>query len=144
MDRARTEELLQQLNAAGSVSDLETYADITLKENGCSSFPDYLLEHLRQTDMSPGTLFQKANIQQNYGYQILSGLKNPGRDKVLSLGLALQLSLEDMQRALTLAGKSQLYPRIRRDSILIFSINRKLTVDEANDLLYEMRESPLE
>ena len=39
--------------------------------------------------------------------------------------------------------EGQLYPKKRRDSILIFSLNKRLSVLQTNELLLEMKEELL-
>lgn len=93
--------------------------------------------------MPPAELIERAHLQRNYGYQILNGTKRPGRDKVIALCLALHLSFEETQRALTISKEGILYPKNLRDSVLIFSIHQKLSVMDTNALLDERGEAPL-
>lgn len=93
--------------------------------------------------ISPGRLWELSLIQRNYGYQILNGTKTPGRDKIIAICLSLALSLEDTQRALILANAGALYARRKRDSILIFSLQKRLSVLDTNMLLYDLSEEPL-
>jgi len=67
----------------------------------------------------------------------------PGRNVVLRLGFCLKLNLTEMNHMLTLAGLAALYPRIRRDAALIFAVQHKYTMAQANDLLIEAGEAPL-
>ena len=46
----------------------------------------------------------------------------------------MSLNLEDSQRLLKLAGVSELYPRIKRDSIILFAINKDLTIEKCDEL----------
>ena len=48
-----------------------------------------------------------------------------------------------MNHLLTLAGLSGLYPRIRRDAALIFAMQHKYTMQQANELLIEAGEAPM-
>ena len=107
------------------------------------SFPAYLLEKMQEKELTPARLWELAQIQRNYGYQILNGTKVPGRDKVIALCLSLSLTLEETQRALILADAGALYARRTRDSILIFSLQKGLSVSDANILLYDNSEKPL-
>lgn len=140
MNPKTTNELLKLLNSADSVSELNDYTKMAEKNTLIHSFPEYIADCLSRIDMSQSELIQKAQIQRNYGYQILNGTKNPGRDKVIALCLALSLSLPEVQRALTLAQEGILYPKNRRDSVLIFCINKRLSVQDANELLYSIDE----
>ena len=78
-----------------------------------------------------------------YIYQVFRGVKNPGRDVLLSIALAMALSLDETACLLRIARMPLLDARNRRDSILIFALDRKLTVPDTNDLLYEFSQNCL-
>ena len=90
--------------------------------------------------LTASELIREAHLQRNYGYQILDGKRNPSRDKVIALCLALHLNITDTQRALNISQNGQLYSKSRRDSILIFAIEKNLSVMDTNELLFEMNE----
>ena len=71
-------------------------------------------------------MIRASLIQRNYAYQILNGTKNPGRDKVLALCIAAHMNYEETQRALALADLGKLYPRRKKDSIIIFALKQKI------------------
>lgn len=48
----------------------------------------------------------------------------------------------ELQMLLRMAGKSQLYPRIRRDAAIIYGLNNNYTVTQMQELLEE-QELPL-
>ena len=72
-----------------------------------------------------------------------SGERTPSRDKVIALCLAMGLTPEEAHSLLCHTGFSDIYPKNRRDSVLIFALERKLTVLETNELLYELGEELL-
>lgn len=135
MNKPTTDELFKQLKRTSTVAALEKYTQELIANCPMQSFPEYLNHHLNVSGLTPAQLIKNAQIQRNYGYQILNGTRTPGRNRVIALCLALSLPLEDVQRALILAGESVLYPKNLRDSILIFSINKKMTVSDTNLLL---------
>lgn len=135
VNKPTTDELFKQLKKTSTVSALEKYTQEIMAHCPAQSFPEYLNHCLNISGLTPAQLIRDAQIQRNYGYQILNGTRNPGRNRIIALCLALSLSLEDTQRALTLAGEGILYPKSPRDSILIFSINKKLSVADTNLLL---------
>ncbi len=140
MNQKTTDELLHLLSTIHTEDALKDYT-VHLDNLSCyHSFSDYINTKIMETGRSVSSVIQDALIQRTYGYQILNGSKNPGRDKVLALSLSLNLSLDDTQRALTLAGESILYSKNKRDSILIFSVQKKLSVQQTNELLFEMNE----
>lgn len=136
MNIPSTNELLKRLEHTNSLSDLDKYDKETSSYQIPQTFSEYLEHCLFVSSLTPAELFEHAQIQRNYGYQILNGQKNPGRNKVLSLCLALSLKLEEVQRALTLAKEGSLYPKNRRDSVLIFCINKQMSVSDTNLLLH--------
>ena len=139
-----TDELIKILHSTHSVSELNKYTDNLSEQKGNLSFSEYFTTYLRLHNIAESDLIRSSQIQRNYAYQILSGAKNPGRDKVLALCLAAQMNYDETQRALTLADVGKLYPRRKRDSIIIFALNQKLTVQQINELLYEENEKILE
>ena len=80
-------------------------------------------------------VLRSAEINEIYGYQILSGKRMPSRDKLLCLGLSLQCSEEEMQFLLKLAQIAPLYPKRTRDSIILFGLLHQQTVPEVNEEL---------
>ena len=139
-----TDELLKQLRYSRSMDDFNKYKDSLSKECGYSSLAEYILTYIRTHEIQESDLIRTSQIQRNYAYQILNGTKNPGRDKVLAICLAAQMSFEDTQRALCLANLGKLYPRRTRDSVIIFALEHQLSVQQTNELLYEEGEMPLE
>ena len=138
-----THELLKILSSINSTSTLHTFSDELTNSEKHITFSEYLLQKMQEKDISASRLWNLSLIQRNYGYQILDGRKTPGRDKVIALCLSLKLSLEETQRALTLANAGSLYPRRKRDSILIFSLEKSLSVMDTNTLLFDFSEDPL-
>lgn len=141
--RKTTNELLKLLSNIHSESSLHSFSAELSQEEKKISFPEYLLSKMQEKEISPGRLWELSQIQRNYGYQILNGTKTPGRDKVIALCLSLSLSLEDTPRALMLADAGALYIRRKRDSILIFSLQKGLSVMDTNILLTGLSEGPL-
>ena len=144
MSSKTTDELLKMLNSIQTVSDLEHFSETSDFDDSVQSFPEYIEKHMNKSGISLGQLIRDAQIQRNYGYQIMSGKRNPGRDKIIALCLALSLELEEVQHALIIAKEGILYPKCKRDSILIFCINKHLSVLETNGLLYDMGEPVLD
>ena len=144
MSRHTTDELLQILHSIENAEELDEAVTLNVDADKGLTFSEYITEQTEQAALPAGDLIRRAHIQRNYGYQILNGSRRPGRDKVIAMCLALSLPLEEVQRALTIAEENTLYPRRRRDAILIFGIHRHLFVEEVNQLLFEMQEPILQ
>lgn len=138
-----TNELMDILMSAKNREDLETYRSELQKNDIQKSFPEFINEKIQERQVKLSDVIQKSQIQRNYAYQILDGKRNPGRNKVIALCIALTLNLEETQRALAIAGEGQLYSKNRRDAILIFAIQKKMTVLDVNEILSELGENLL-
>ena len=132
------------MHSTHSVSELNKYTENLSEQSENLSLSEYFTTFLRLHNILESDLIRSSQIQRNYAYQILSGVKNPGRDKVLALCLAAQMNYDETQRALALADVGKLYPRRKRDSIIIFALNQKLSVQQTNELLFEENETPFE
>ena len=137
MSNLSTDELLKILRSTRSEAKLKEYTDALEKQASYNSFSEYLGTFILEHQISESDLIKASGIQRTYAYQILSGSKNPGREKVLALCIAAGMNYEETQRALTLANLGKLYPRRKEDSIIIFALEHRLSVLQTNELLYE-------
>ena len=103
----------------------------------------YLNKQMLQKGITKKEVVKNCGLDPIYAYQILSGRKNGERDKWLCIAYAAQLSLEETNRLLYCAGKSKLYPKAKRDAILIFGFHHHLTVPQVDDRLYDAQEKTL-
>ncbi|MBR0277767.1 MAG: hypothetical protein IJQ50_04835 [Clostridia bacterium] len=104
---------------------------------------EYLVAIVEEKGLQKADVIRKSNIQTNYAYQIFSGLKIPSRDKLIALCFGLELGLSEAQTLLKYTGYAQLYPRIKRDSIIIKALEKHMDVIDCNITLDELNLSPL-
>ena len=78
-----------------------------------------------------------------YLHQVLSGRRNPSRDRLLCLCLVLGATLEGTQTLLQCARYAQLYPKNRRDAIISHGIIHHTDPGEINDKLFSENEKTL-
>lgn len=143
MMKKTTDELLNILTSVHSEAELDNFVGKLEKSGRVPSFPEYLKEKIQERELEAGELWRAAQIPRSYGYNILSGVRKPRRDKVLALCLALNLSCEETQRVLKVAGAGALYPRRQRDAVIMFSLRKGLSVMDTNILLDEFSQEPL-
>lgn len=96
-----------------------------------------------KSGMSKSNIINKSDFNYCYFYDVINGRKIPGRDKIIRLALTMNLSLDDCQQALRLSDKSLLYPRVKRDSVIIYALNNKLSIFQCNELLGKFNEETL-
>lgn len=139
--RRKTDELLEELKFKNT--DIQEYI-----ENNPDSFIEINLKEfwndiINNSEMSKSDIINKSDFSYVYFYDVIAGKKIPTSDKIIRLVLAMHLSLEQCQTALRYCGKSQLYPRIKRDSLLIFAITHGYTVFQTQELLIKSGENEL-
>ena len=140
-----TTELLQILKETDSKTGLEEYVQgIDEPDTQVKSFSEFLESLPEFHQRKPSEIIRDSNIERTYGYQIFNGRKLPGRDKVIMISLALHLNLDITQKSLAAAKAPALYPRDRRDAIIIYAIEQGMTVDDTCDLLDEFGEKILD
>lgn len=91
------------------------------------AFADYFNEMLKGKGLLKKEVFEKADVSETYGYKLLSEEKHArDRDMIIRLCLAARFSLDELQRGLKIYGMSPLYPRYKRDALLITAFNNKM------------------
>lgn len=111
-----------------------------LQENESSITTPTLQEHLEKLLSAKGLkrqdVIRRAELDGNYINQIFSGIKaKPGRDQTLSLAFGFTLNKDETDRLLKIAGVGALYPKNKRDAVLIHSIENGMSVAETNEVL---------
>lgn len=98
---------------------------------------------VQRSGMTKSDIINKSDFGYVYFYDVINGRKIPSRDKIVKLVLAMHLTLEDCQTALKYSGRSVLYPRVKRDSILIYGLVHRLSVFEVSEMLAANGEADL-
>ena len=116
---------------------------IILQENESSITTPTLREHLGKLLLTKGLLRQDvirhAELDGNYANQLFSGIKTkPGRDQTLSLAFGFGLNKEESDRLLKVAGVGALYPKNKRDAVLIHSLEHGKSITETNEALVSL------
>lgn len=130
-----TEELLKILK---NTPDMGTYLSQEKDNINTIVLAEYLQKICNQKNVSKAQCIKQSGLDRNYAYQVFSGTKYPARDKVLALCFGFSLNLEEIQNLLKTTGYPILYAKNKRDSVIIFAIQRGYSIINVNELLYEM------
>lgn len=108
-------------------------------------FADYMRKKFKEKGIKQQNVFLYADISEGYGYKIISEEKRTKqRDVILRICISGRFSFYETQKALILYGMPQLYPRLKRDAIIITAINKELfNIDDVNKLLSKYNEENL-
>lgn len=92
-------------------------------------------KHLKRHDV-----IKKAQLESNYVNQIFNGQKTkPSRDYILSLAFSLGLNNEETVRLLKIAKVGALYPRNKRDAVIINCLENGKSVEDVNIILDSLK-----
>ena len=128
-----TNELLEILESKKSI---EAFFYEEIDELIFSSLSEYLELLISEKKLRKSTVIKRSNLDKNYAYQIFNGNKEkPSRNKVIMLAFGMGLSVLETRKLLKVAGVSDLYARNPRDSIIIYCLNKGLSLIDANEYL---------
>ena len=97
---------------------------------------NYLGDLLRKYDKKASAVSEAAGLATSYVGSIVKEKKrNPSRDALISICLAIGTDLEEVQYLLKYAGQAPLYVRRRRDVIIWFGFKKHMTLDEVDENL---------
>lgn len=141
MNNEKTEKLMNELKEASSLYSFidkhqDAFPNLTL--------PDYIELLIQKKGLKKSQVINDTGLHRTYAYQIMSGQRKPSRDKLIAFAFGLNLNMEETQRLLTTAEFNPLYPKNKRDSIIIYAICNHYDIMSVNDLLYEHGEEILE
>lgn len=131
-EKVSTDSLLKRILRT---KNLNTFLQRNEQHLRPEAFPELLRAFCDQRNLVPERVIQRAQIDRTYGHQLFNGTRRPSRDKVLQLALGMGLSLEETQQLLQAAGRSALYPRLKRDAALIFCLKNGYDMIETQEIL---------
>lgn len=140
MIKMPTDEMLEKLLKANNIEEYikenqESFIDLTISQ--------FLSEYIKVNKLTKSHIIKNAEISEIFGFQVLSGTRNPSRNTLLSLCIAMGMTVEEVQTALKIAKFAPLYPKFKRDSIIILGITKNKAVFEINNELYDNNEETL-
>ncbi len=135
-----TDELMKELLNSNNISKY-------IKENEQYfvdlSLPEFLNEYIKTKKLVKSQILKDAEMNEIYGYQIFSGSRMPSRNKLISICVGMGMSIDEVQSTIKIAGFAPLYPKTKRDSIIIHGIASGNKVCDINNELYDNEEETL-
>lgn len=130
-----TEELLKLLFKERSLEQFLQRNESAYLNTG---FSDYLSAWCKARGEVPEQLIRRANLEKSFGHQLFSGKRKPSRDTVLQLAFAMGADVAQAQEMLKIARKSVLYPRIKRDTVLIYCLHNQISLLDTEIILEDL------
>ena len=110
-----TDELMKILNSKKSYNE---FFEEEVGELCFSSVADYLEVLLNEKHLKKSDVIRKSNLDKNYAY-----------------AFGMELSLNETRKLLKVCCLPDLYVRSPRDSIIIFGLNKKMSLIDVNESL---------
>jgi len=133
--RVRTSKMLALILKTNNISNFIKNSSGNMESR---SLNDYLKDLCKEKNVVREHTIVRSDVDRSYGHQIFRGLHKPSRDKTIQLAFGFGLTVEETQILLRFAKHSALYPKLKRDAVIIFCLNRQKTIFETQDLLYEL------
>ena len=131
-----TEKLMELMKKSGSIDayfqeNKDFLLDCDIKE--------YLNTLIKEKHMTKTEVFEKACIKKFVGFGFLNkdNPRKPSRNNILAMLIVMDCNLDETQTALKIAKYAPLYPKDKRDSIIIFGIENSYSINDIEQDLYE-------
>jgi len=93
--------------------------------------------------ISKAALAKLSGMSEVYLHQVFAGRRNPSRSRLLCLCFGLDATVEETQLLLKHCGHAQLYPKNRRDAIILYGLANDMDLFDVNDKLFRENEETL-
>lgn len=133
-----TEDLLEQLLVAERPEDYLDHERLVSQE-----LAEYLEQLRGSQDMSKADVIRESELNSTFVYDMFKGKCKPGRDNAIKLAFGLRCTLKQTQRLLRLSGMAELWPKKRRDAIIIWCIEQGKSLVSCDDELWRLGETTL-
>ena len=140
MKKKSTDDLMRDLACAPS---FDAYSRRNTASFSDSRVAELLSQIYEKKSITKAALARQAGISEVYLHQVFSGRRMPSRDRLLCICIALEASLEEVQELLKQSSYALLYPRLKRDAVIIHGLAHGAELDEVNNRLQEAGEEPL-
>ena len=135
-----TNDLRQELMDA---ADLDRFLSANHESFHSGNAGELLQRLFRKRKLSKAALAKQSGMSEVYLHQVFAGRRNPSRSRLLCLCFGLNASLEETQELLKQCGFAQLYPKDRRDAIILYGILNGMDLFAVNDKLFAEKEETL-
>jgi hypothetical protein len=135
-EKESTSTLLQRIFKTTSLERLIKRFDES--EYDVPPLNEYITALCKDRNAVPQHIIEKADIERTYGHQLFNGTRTPSRDKVLQLAFGFELDFDETQKLLTVARKSILYPKIKRDAVIIYALNHGYDIVAVQTSLFDL------
>lgn len=129
MQQKSTQELFDALSGT---ADLNRFLEENRNQFDPRHLSEFLQQYMREKGVKRGDVIRASQLNEVYAYQILNGTKEPARDKVICLLLAIGITVQQAQTLLKVCGYAPLYAKDKRDCVLLYAVEHQWSVLQTN------------
>jgi len=131
--KASTKEFENRIKKAQNTQELkEILADLPQ-----TTFPVRIDQPCRQYEKTFSQVQVASGITKSLFYALVNGTRNPKKVHIIKMGLAIGLSLDEVNELLKLAKLKELYAKNKEDAIVIFGLRNGLELSQIEELLID-------
>lgn len=131
--KKNTSDLQEELMNA---PNLDRFLTDNEKSFNTESIAENIENLFRKKNITKSLLAKRSAISEVYLHQVLAGRRKPSRNRIICLCFGLEATLDESQTLLKQCGYAQLFPKDRRDAIIIYGIVHHMDLFSVNDKLY--------
>ena len=131
--KVTTKELENRIKKAQSTDELKAILSVLPQ----TTFSVRIDQLCRQYGKTFSQVQVSSGITKSLFYAIVNGTRNPKKDHIIKIGLAIGLSLEEVNELLKLAKLKELYAKNKEDAIVIFGLRNRLPIAQIEELLID-------
>lgn len=135
-----TKALLKILDTSSNINE---YIDKYENELIDMNFKEYINKLAEEKNCSIPDIIKQGEMNESYCYQLFKGIRKPSRDKIIQLCFGMKLNINESNKLLQTAEKSELYCKNKRDAIIIFGLNNNLPIIDVEEILIDRALEPL-
>ena len=135
-----TNNLRQELMEA---ANLDQFLSENQENFNSGNVCDLLNQLFQKQKLSKASLAKQSGMSEVYLHQVFAGRRNPSRSRLICLCFGLSATLEETQELLKQCALAQLYPKNKRDAILIYGLVNHVSLSDVNDKLFSEGEETL-
>ena len=97
----------------------------------------------QKRNISKAALAKQSGMSEVYLHQVFAGRRSPSRNRLICLCFGLSATLEETQELLKQCALAQLYPKNKRDAIIMYGLVNGISLFDVNDKLFSEGEETL-
>lgn len=129
-----TDEMWNEIRAS---DDYESFAKSNAGAFTSTDISKCLHDLLKEKNILLREAVKQSGLDRSYAYHIFSGKKIPSRDKLIAIAFGMRLDLDETQTLLKRTRNRTLYPKDKRDSMIIYALLNGQRLDITNERLFE-------